>query len=91
MDAAALSGRLAARAIGLSRKDGRPALGHYGRLMRPLVDQTRRNQQKGVISVKTNDELQAYLARGMLRMGVNMAVQNTLNRLRSAERQVMLP
>jgi len=91
MDAAALSGRLAAKAIGLSLSSGGPVSVIYAKLMKNLVDQTRRNQQRGIISLKTNDELQAYLDKGLLKMGLNMSFQNLCNRFRSGERQVMLP
>ena len=91
MDAAALSGRLAAKAIGLAQKNGRPVSEVYAQLMKGLVDQTRRNQQRGIITFKTNEELQVYLDHGMLKMGLNMILQSFLNRLRSPEKQVMLP
>jgi len=91
MDAAALSGRLSAKAIGLSIKGGKPVIDVYSRLMKHLVDQTRKNQQRGILSFETNKELQAYLDKGMLKMGLNMLVQSLLNRMRSGERQVMLP
>ena len=91
MDAAALSGRLAAKAFGLSQNSGKPVIDVYARLMRNLVDQTRKNQQRGILSFETNEELQAYLDQGMVKMGVNMYVQSLFNRARSGERQVMLP
>ena len=91
MDAAALSGRLAAKAIRLSLSGGGPVSVIYAKLMKNLVNQTRRNQQRGILSLKTNDELQAYLDRGYLKMGLNMSFQNLCNRYRSGERQVMLP
>jgi flavin-dependent dehydrogenase len=91
MDSAALSGRLAAKAIDLSRKRGEPVIDVYARLMKKLVDQTRKNQQKGILSFETNEELQAHLDKNMLKMGLNMLVQNILNKFRSGERQVMLP
>ena len=91
MDSAALSGRLAAKAIGISQKSRKPVIDAYSQLMKNLVDQTRKNQQAGILSFGTNEELQAYLDGGMLKMGLNMFVQRLLNRFRSAERQVMLP
>ena len=91
MDAAALSGRLAAKAIGLSQRTGKPVGGVYSNLMKNLVAQTKKNQQGGVLSVKTNEELQAYLDRGLLKMGWHMFFQNLCNRFRNGERQVMLP
>jgi len=91
MDSAALSGRLAAKAIGLSEKSGKPVAETYARLMKNLVGQTRKNQQEGILSFETNEELQAYLDQGMLKMGLNITVQRLLNRFRPAERQVMIP
>ena len=91
MDAAALSGRLAAKAIGLSQTSGKPVISVYSQLMKKLVNQTRRNQQRGVISFETNDQLQAYLDKNMLKTGLNMFIQSLCNRFRSGEQQVMLP
>jgi hypothetical protein len=56
-----------------------------------LVKQTRKNQQTGILSFKSNQELQEYLDKGMLKMALNMSIQQALNKIRSAERQVMLP
>jgi len=91
MDAAALSGRLAAKAVGVSQKSGKPVIEVYTRLMKNLAAQTRKNQESGILSFESNDDLQDYLDEGMLKMGLNMIVQNFFNRIRSAERQVMLP
>ena len=91
MDSAALSGRLAANTIGQSEKRKKPVADIYSHLMKNLVGQTRKNQQAGILSFESNEELQAYLDDGMLKMGFNMTVQNLLNRFRSGERQVMLP
>jgi len=91
MDAAALSGRLAAKAIRLSLTNGRPVIDIYSQLMKNLVGQTRKNQQKGILSFRTNEQLQAYLDKNILKMGLNMFVQNLCNKFRSGERQVMLP
>ena len=91
MDSAALSGRLAAKAIGLSQENGKPVIELYSHLMKNLVKQTRKNQQSGILSFESNKELQDYLDKGMLKMGLNMSLQNLLNKLRSAERQVMMP
>jgi flavin-dependent dehydrogenase len=91
MDAAALSGRLAAKAIGISARQGKPVDESYARLMRGLVAQTRKNQHSGVQSCATNAELQEHLEQGRIRMGLRMLIQSRLNRLRSGEHQVMLP
>jgi flavin-dependent dehydrogenase len=91
MDAAALSGRLAARAIKLAEQENKPVIEIYSRLMKTLVDQTRKNQQRGVLSCATNEELQAYLLKGLGKMGLHMNLQKFLNRFRSPEHLVMLP
>ena len=91
MDSAALSGRLAAKAIGIAERTGKPVIDAYAREMRRLVNQTRKNQQAGVLSFDTNEELQAHLDAGLLKMGLNLYVQRFLNRIRRPERQVMLP
>ena len=74
-----------------SRINGEPVIDVYARLMKRLVHQTRRNQQRGLTTFKTNDELQEYLDRSMLKMGLNMLLQSFLNKYRSGERQVLLP
>jgi flavin-dependent dehydrogenase len=91
MDAAALSGRLAAKAIALAEKEKKPVIEVYLRLMKALVDQTKKNQHNGVLSCATNEDLQAYLLKGLGKMGLHLNLQKLLNRFRSAERQVMLP
>jgi flavin-dependent dehydrogenase len=91
MDSAALSGRLAAKAIDLARKNREPVIEVYARLMKKLVNKTKRNQQRGVTTFKTNEMLQEHLDKSMMKMGINMLLQSFLNKYRSAERQVLLP
>ena len=91
MDAAALSGRLAGKAIGLAEKTGKPVIEIYERLMKRLVKQTSENQQRGIMSFQNNDDLQAFLDKGVMKMGMNMMLQSRLNKLRSPEKQVMIP
>jgi flavin-dependent dehydrogenase len=91
MDSAALSGRLAAKAIHFARKNRKPVIEVYARLMKKLVNQTRRNQKRGITTFKTNEGLQEYLDRSMLKMGLNMLLQSFLNKYRSGEQQVLLP
>jgi len=91
MDSAALSGRLAAKAIDLARKNREPVIEVYTGLMKKLVNQTKRNQQRGVTTFKTNEMLQEHLDKSMMKMGINMLLQSFLNKYRSGERQVLLP
>lgn len=91
MDAAALSGRLAAKAIGKAIKTGKPVIEIYEHLMRRLVKQTSENQERGIMSFQNNEDLQEYMDSSVMKMGLNMLVQTRLNKLRSPEKQVMIP
>lgn len=91
MDAAALSGRLAAKAIGETEKTGKPVAEIYARRMKKLTNQTRKNQTAGVISFKSNEELQHHLNQSMVKMGLNMILKRFFNTLSSGENQFMLP
>jgi flavin-dependent dehydrogenase len=90
-DAAALSGRLVAKAILLSDEKGTAALAEYAALMKRITQQTRRNQEREISRFQTNEELQRYLRKGMLRSGLKFLLQSSLNKLRSAEKQRLLP
>ena len=59
--------------------------------MKKLVGQTKMNQQRGVTIFKNNEMLQEHLDKSMMKMGLNMLLQNLLNKFRSAERQVLIP
>nr|MDO8088811.1 NAD(P)/FAD-dependent oxidoreductase [Candidatus Sigynarchaeum springense] len=91
MDAAALSGRLVAKAILKADKNGTNALDEYSALMKRVVKQTRDNQKREIGEYKTNDELQAHLNKHMAKTGIGMFVQSFLNVFRSAEQQKLLP
>ncbi len=91
MDAAALSGRLAAKAITAARRKNRNAMDEYVKYTRKMVGQTRANQSQGIDKLKTNEELLDYLKTGMARVGVRMAVNSVLNCLRQPENITLLP
>jgi len=90
-DAAALSGRLLAKAILLSDQKGTTALGAYAELMKSITKQTRRNQEREIRKFQTNEELQRYLKKGLVSSGVKFLLQSTLNKFRSPEKQRLLP
>jgi flavin-dependent dehydrogenase len=90
-DAAALSGRLAARAILHADEKGTRAIDEYGVLARRITQQTRRNQARAIGQFRTNEELQRHLKRGMLKTGILMGIHGLLNRYRSPERIKLLP
>ena len=94
MDAAALSGRLAAKAIIKTESNGKKkksAIEIYKKLMKKTVTQTVNHTGKGIIYLKDNDELMAYLKKSMLKMGIGMMFQNFFNKFRSGEKQTLLP
>lgn len=90
-DAAALSGRLVAKAILISDEKGTTALDEYTRLMKRVTRQTRRNQEREISKFETNEELQKYLKSGLVKSGLNFLLQSFLNKFRSAETQKLLP
>ncbi len=91
MDAAAMSGRIAARAIAYAEKKNTSALVKYTKLMRRITGQTIRNQQRELNVHKSNEELQNYMESTMMKMGLKMVFQALLNKFRSGEKQVLLP
>ncbi len=91
MDAAALSGRLLAKAILNADKTGTNAFDEYASLMKNVVKQTRDNQRREIVGFKTNDELQAHLNKSMAKTGIGLIVQAFLNVFRPAERQKLIP
>jgi flavin-dependent dehydrogenase len=90
-DAAALSGRLVAKAILLSDQKGTIVLDEYTQLMKRITEQTRRNQEREIAKFQTNEELQRYLKKGLVSSGLKFLFQNFLNKFRSAENQKLLP
>ena len=48
------------------------------------------DQQEGFF-FESNDELQGILDKGLLKVEIDMFVQQLLNKLQSPERQLMLP
>jgi len=90
-DAAALSGRFAAKAIILSDKKGTTALEEYAKLARTITTQTKNNQTKEIDQFETNEELKKYLKKSMFSMGVKMLYHSFLNKFRSVEKLRLLP
>ena len=90
-DAAALSGRLAARAIIESDKKGTNVFDEYARLTKVITTQTRKNQEREIDQFKTNEELKKYLIKSMLPMGIKLLIQSFLNKFRTVENLRLLP
>jgi len=90
-DAAALSGRLLAKAILLSDLKSTAALDEYAKLMRRVTSQTRRNQEREIRKFATNEELQRYLKKHLVSSGLKFLLQATLNKFRPPEKFRLLP
>ncbi len=94
MDAAALSGRLAAKAILEVEKTGKPresAIDIYSHKMRKIVKQTNNNVGKGIYYLQSNEELLKYMKKFMFTGGFMMIIQKFLNKFRRAEKIKLLP
>ena len=91
MDSAALSGRLVAKAIIKAEKTNKKAIDIYTRYMKKTTSQTIKNQGREIRHNANNIELQKSLEKSLLKMGVTMLMQSKLNKIRSPEKQTLLP
>ncbi|MHA1917681.1 MAG: NAD(P)/FAD-dependent oxidoreductase [Candidatus Ranarchaeia archaeon] len=91
MDAAALSGRLAAKAIIDSDRKKTSAFDEYKKLMKNVVKQTTDNQNREIGGYKSNAELQKHLDKNMIKMGLGMVFHHFINKFRSPCKQKLLP
>jgi flavin-dependent dehydrogenase len=94
MDAAVLSGRLAAKAILEVERKGKSresAYEIYSHKMRKIVKQTNNNVGKGIYYLQNNDELLKYMKKFMFTGGFMMIIQKFLNKFRRAEKMKLLP
>jgi len=91
MDAAALSGRLAAKSILLAEKSNKKVIDIYTKLMKRITSQTTRNQEKEIRHYENNQVLQKSLEKSLLKMGVTMFIQSKFNKIKSPEKQSLLP
>ncbi len=92
MDNAALSARLAVRAILAAEGDGRPAIEQYQRLMRGLVRRLEANREKQAQQFASNDRLEVGLTpASLLKGGVLMKLAGWANIVLPPERIITLP
>ncbi|MHA1987933.1 MAG: NAD(P)/FAD-dependent oxidoreductase [Promethearchaeota archaeon] len=91
MDAAALSGRRAAKAILKAEKVGTNAMKFYEESMRKLVKRINKNATRSLLTLKNNNDLQRYLKKGFLKMGMSTFFGSLLNKILPANRQILLP
>ncbi len=92
MDNAALSGRLAVKAILKSEETGHPACEAYGRLLEGMTRKIDRNEAKQRAIFATNESLAESLSPSrQLRNGILMLGAMQLNRVLPPERVITLP
>jgi len=92
MDNAAISGRLAAKAILKSETTGRPPCETYSRLLKGMVHKINRNEAKQRAIFATNESLEKSLSPiRQLRNGILMITAMQLNRILPPERTITLP
>jgi len=91
MDAAALSGRLAAKAIIKGDKNTTPALELYEKMLYKIIKKINKNSEKQLLTYKNNDELLRGLKRSFVKMGLGTLFGNLLNKVRSPSNLKLLP
>lgn len=91
MDAAALSGRLVAKAIIKSEKNKIPAIKIYEKKMRKVINKINMNSEKQLLTYKSNDELLQALKKSFLRMGISTLFANLLNKVLPPNKIKLLP
>ena len=92
MDNAAISGRLAVKAILKSKETGRPPCETYSRLLKGMVHKINRNEARQHAVFATNESLEKSLSTArQLRNGILMLAAMQLNRVLPPERAITLP
>jgi len=92
MDNAAISGRLAVKAILKSEGTGRPPCEAYSRLLKSMIHKIDRNEARQQAIFSTNESLGKSLSpTRLLRGGILMMAATQLNRVLPPERTITLP
>jgi len=92
MDLAALSGRLAVKAIKKAEKMGKSPIQYYQRFMKKTVNKLESNEKKQAKRYATNESLEKSLSSAnLLKDGILMIVSNQINRILPAEKVIFLP
>jgi len=92
MDNAALSGRLAVKAIVRSEKIGCPPIEPYRRLMERVVRKTQVNEKRQAARYATDETLEASLSTpNLIKDGLLMLAAAQLNKTLPPERTILLP
>jgi len=92
MDLAALSGRLAVRAIKKADKTATSPIEHYQKLMEKTLKKLESNEQKQTQRYASNESLENSLSSTkLLKDGLTMILANQINRILPAEKLILLP
>ena len=91
MDAAALSGRRAAKAILNAEKTSNYAIKFYEKSMKKLVKRIDKNMARQLINLKTNEELLQRLKKNNIKTGMATLFGSLLNKILPANRIILLP
>ncbi|MBO3755226.1 MAG: NAD(P)/FAD-dependent oxidoreductase [Candidatus Brockarchaeota archaeon] len=92
MDNAALSGRLAVKAIAKSEETGLEPAKTYEGLMKKVVEKVEENVKKQARRLSSNSELEKSLSPlNLLKVGLHMLIANQINKVLPPEKLIFLP
>jgi geranylgeranyl reductase family protein len=92
MDLAALSGRLAVKAIKKAEETATSPIQHYQSLMKKTLKKLESNEKKQTRRYASNESLEKSLSSAnLLKDGLSMIVSNQINRILPAEKIIFLP
>jgi geranylgeranyl reductase family protein len=92
MDNAALSGRLAVKAITKAEEEGLEAAKAYENLMKKVVKKIEANAKRQMKRLSSNNELEKSLSPlSMLKGGLHMLIVNEINKILPPEKLIFLP
>jgi flavin-dependent dehydrogenase len=92
MDTAALSGRLAIKAIRKAEKKNQTAIHHYKKLMKKTEKKLENNAKKQTKRYSSNSTLENSLSSfNLLKYGISMMFANQINKILPPEKIILLP
>ena len=92
MDNAALSGRLAVKAITKAEEEGLEAAKAYEKLMRKVVRKIEANAKRQMKRLSSDNELEKSLSPlSMLKGGIHMLIANEINKILPPEKLTFIP
>lgn len=92
MDTAALSGRLAVKAILKAEEQNTTAINHYKQFMENIIQKLESNAQKQEIRYTSNDTIEKSLSSlSLLKTALYMTFANQINKVLPPEKIILLP